>query len=40
MDTAQPSRVSRFVATVYAVFFNFAHLADCESSPTVLSERG
>jgi hypothetical protein len=31
VDTAQPSRVSGFVATVYAAFFNFAHLARCSA---------
>jgi hypothetical protein len=32
VGTAQPSRVSRFVATVYAAFFNFAHLARCAAA--------
>jgi hypothetical protein len=32
VDTAQPSRVSSFVATVYAAFFNFAHLARCAAA--------
>jgi hypothetical protein len=32
VDTAEPSRVSGFVATVYAAFFNFGHLARCAAA--------